>query len=82
MRPRFSLVHRNRKTPVKEHPITLGDYLRKVRTERSLTLKQTALMLNVSLAVVSLWERNCFEPRDELRARVIRFLGFDPTNRT
>ena len=49
-----------------------------VATAPLATIPPAVWLKGTQPTVVSFWEQNGYEPRDERRARVICFLGFDP----
>jgi DNA-binding transcriptional regulator YiaG len=48
------------------------------RHELGLHQWQLAKLMGVGKSTISDWEASCFQPEDEVRNRVITWLGFDP----
>ncbi len=59
---------------------TLGDHLRKVRLDRGMSQPQVAKLIKVTTDTVTGWELNRFEPQARLAKRIIKFLGYLPSN--
>lgn len=59
-------------------PITVGDHIRKVRSERKLTQTQAAEVMAVSEATVLNWEKGETDPPIAYWPAIIAFLGYDP----
>lgn len=62
-----------------EDLVTLGDYLRKTRLDRSMTQPEVARLLGVTTETVIGMELNRYEPRPRTAQKVIEYLGFIPT---
>ena len=60
-------------------PVTLGDHLRKARLDRGLLQKDVAIELGASETAVHNWETAKALPAIRSMARIIRFLGYDPS---
>lgn len=60
-------------------PVTVGDHIRLIRSERKLLQFQVATEIGVSAATIGNWEKNRTEPPIGLMPAIIRFLDFDPT---
>ena len=63
-------------------PTTLGGHLLKRRMELGFTQPEAAVLLGVSSATVLGWERRGRMPVIAQYPAVIRFLGFDPVQRS
>jgi len=63
------------------NPKTLGEYLRKRRIDRSLSMTQLAKLLGFGItdSAIEKWEKNQNRPTEAHRKQIIEFLGFDPT---
>lgn len=74
------------RVPVPAHPDypveckTLGDHMRKTRIDKGLSQAKVATLLNVTEGTVTGWELGHHAPQVPQRARIIRFLGFDPSS--
>ncbi len=58
--------------------VTLGDHLRKVRLDRSMSQPQVARVLKASSDMVTNWELNRNEPTAKFAKLIIEFLGYFP----
>ncbi|MEJ7606669.1 MAG: helix-turn-helix transcriptional regulator [Bryobacteraceae bacterium] len=61
---------------------TLGDHLRIIRVDRNLTQAQVAQQLLVAYQTVHKWEANLTVIAYANRAKIIRFLGYDPSRKS
>ncbi|MBI2618757.1 MAG: helix-turn-helix domain-containing protein [Ignavibacteriales bacterium] len=57
---------------------TIGDHIRKRRTELELLQKDVAGLVGVYKTTVYDWERGYTKPRHRYLPKVIEFLGYDP----
>lgn len=62
---------------VKDIPITLGDHLKKARSEKRLKQIEVARLLNVDYSTVRRWEENEVRITAMYLDRVQEFLGYD-----
>jgi len=63
---------------VPEHPLTLGEHLRRKRVDMGLTIVQAAHLLGVVYQTVEKWEHNRTPISSKNRAKLLCFLGYDP----
>ncbi len=58
----------------------MGEHLRKKRIDLSLSMAQLAkqLGLEVTESAIERWEKNLARPTEANRARIVKFLGFEP----
>jgi transcriptional regulator with XRE-family HTH domain len=61
-----------------ENPQTLGEHIRKRRTQLGFTQRRAAEQIGVDVFTVLNWEKERTEPRTIDGNRVIAFLGYDP----
>ena len=62
-----------------KNPQTLGEHLRLARIDRGLKQTELAQLLGVAYQTVEKWEHNLVLMSPKSRARVVAFLGYDPT---
>src|SRR5262245_36151734 len=75
------IVIRVPRLPVLAYPTlcaTLGDHLRKARSEKGLSQRELAHLLGVDVTTVTGWEGGHHTPPVPQRGQIIQFLGFDP----
>lgn len=70
-------VPRRRKPQIKE-PTTIGEHIKKTRTERNLTAETTAEQMGVNVHTLALWERGKNYPGVGYLKKIIAFLGYYP----
>ena len=58
-----------------EHPETVGDHIRKKRTNLKLTQEALAPILDVHCRTLTYWELNLSEPHVKQMPRIIEWLG-------
>jgi DNA-binding XRE family transcriptional regulator len=61
-----------------EHPTTLGEHLKKRRSELGLFQKEAAETLRVNGWTYLGWEKDRKKPTARMLSRIIQFLGYDP----
>ncbi|MCE9608816.1 MAG: helix-turn-helix domain-containing protein [Chthoniobacter sp.] len=61
------------------NPQTLGEHLRAARIDRGKTQREVADLLGVAYQTIVKWEHNLILVGPKYRARVIAFLGYDPS---
>ena len=59
-------------------PTTFAEHVRKRRLELKLSQKQLAKVLDTTHDTVSSWELGLSKPQAKYRARVVKWLGYDP----
>jgi predicted DNA-binding protein (UPF0251 family) len=62
-----------------EHPVTLGEHLRKRRKELRLTQREAGQRMGVTNETVTNWEKDRTKPVAAQFQPVLAFLGYDPT---
>jgi DNA-binding XRE family transcriptional regulator len=68
-----------RPKPYPENPVTLGEHLKKRRVELGLFQRQAAAQLGIDHFTYITWEIGKRRPYTHSFARIIAFLGFDPS---
>jgi len=61
-----------------EHPVTLGQHLRKARIQRGLLQKEVAAQMGFIHETYMWWERDRYLPYDKSWKPIIEFLGYYP----
>ena len=59
-------------------PTTFAEHVRKRRLELKLSQKQLAKVLDTTHDTISSWELGLSKPQAKYRARVVKWLGYDP----
>ena len=78
LRPQVPLcLIASRPSAIPSHPRTLGEHLRKRRSELGLTQTEVAEQLGVGGATVSNWEADRLKPGPLRRPAIVAFLGYD-----
>ena len=62
------------------HPKTIGEHLKKRRSELGLEQEQVANLRGVTWLSVSNWERGVYRLTEKAMNPIIAFLGYDPGN--
>jgi len=64
--------------PYSEHPETIGEHIRKKRSELGLLQQEIAPLFGVSEFTVTHWETDRYQPATKYLPAIISFLGYDP----
>jgi len=62
----------------KEHPVTLGEHLKKARLSRGILQREIAQHIGVSQFTYIWWERDRYLPRNSHWKPIVEFLGYYP----
>jgi DNA-binding XRE family transcriptional regulator len=68
-----------RSFPIAKEPTTLGEHLKKKRFMAGIRQREAAVKLGVSARTLSLWECDRIYPTAPYHARIIKYLGYDPS---
>lgn len=66
------------KNPYPSDPSTLGDWLRRARLDRRMSIKDLAVEIGTTVPNISNWESNRAEVSVRLKPRVYEFIGLCP----
>ncbi len=71
-------VQKRKKAGYPEHPLTIGEHIRKVRMDKGLLQEDVAALVGTTTDSITNWENGRGTPQIQYNAKIIAFLGYNP----